>query len=59
MRIGIPFGSGRAWSTAVTIDAGSLRIARYTESCALLTGQLAYEGKRGPRVAHRFERFAR
>jgi predicted dinucleotide-binding enzyme len=39
------------------IDAGSLRIARYTEPFALLMGQLAYEGDRGPAVAYRFEWF--
>jgi predicted dinucleotide-binding enzyme len=39
------------------IDAGPLRIARYTEPFALLVGQLAYEGKGGPELAYRFERF--
>jgi len=39
------------------VDAGPLRIARYTEPFALLVGQLAYEGKSGPEVAYRFERF--
>lgn len=39
------------------VDAGPLRIARYTESFALLVGQLAYEGKGGPELAYRFERF--
>jgi hypothetical protein len=39
------------------VDAGSLWIARYTEPFALLVGQLAYEGKGGPEVAYRFERF--
>jgi 8-hydroxy-5-deazaflavin:NADPH oxidoreductase len=39
------------------IDAGPLRIARYTEPFALLMGQLAYEGDRGPAVAYRFEWF--
>jgi 8-hydroxy-5-deazaflavin:NADPH oxidoreductase len=38
-------------------DAGPLRIARYTEPFALLIGQLAYEGKKGPELAYRFERF--
>ena len=38
------------------VDAGPLRIARYTEPFALLVAQLAYEGKRGPEVAYRFER---
>jgi len=38
-------------------DAGPLRIARYTEPFALLVAQLAYEGKGGPALAYRFERF--
>jgi predicted dinucleotide-binding enzyme len=37
------------------VDAGPLRIARYTEPFALLMGQLAYEGTDGPEVAYRFE----
>ncbi len=37
------------------LDAGPLRIARYTEPFALLVAQLAYEGKRGPQLAYRFE----
>jgi predicted dinucleotide-binding enzyme len=41
------------------IDAGPLRIARYTEPFTLLIAQLAYEGKGGPRLAYRFERFGR
>ena len=39
------------------LDAGPLRIARYTEPFTLLIAQLAYEGKGGPRLAYRFERF--
>jgi hypothetical protein len=39
------------------VDAGPLRIARYTEPFALLVAQLAYEGKGGPDLAYRFERF--
>ena len=39
------------------VDAGRLRIARYTEPFALLVAQLAYEGKGGPELAYRFERF--
>jgi predicted dinucleotide-binding enzyme len=39
------------------VDAGPLRIARYTEPFALLVAQLAYEGDRGPELAYRFERF--
>jgi 8-hydroxy-5-deazaflavin:NADPH oxidoreductase len=41
------------------VDAGPLRIARYTEPFALLVAQLAYEGKGGPELAYRFERFAK
>ncbi|MBI3528482.1 MAG: NADPH-dependent F420 reductase [Betaproteobacteria bacterium] len=39
------------------VDAGPLRIARYTEPFALLVGQLAYEGTSGPELAYRFELF--
>jgi len=39
------------------VDAGPLRIARYTEPFALLVAQLAYEGKGGPELAYRFEQF--
>jgi predicted dinucleotide-binding enzyme len=41
------------------VDAGPLRIARYTEPFALLVAQLAYEGKGGPELAYRFERLER
>src|SRR4029079_12421388 len=34
------------------LDAGPLRIARYTEPFTLLIAQLAYEGKGGPKLAH-------
>jgi predicted dinucleotide-binding enzyme len=37
------------------IDGGPLRIARYTEPFALLVAQLAYEGRRGPQLAYRFD----
>jgi 8-hydroxy-5-deazaflavin:NADPH oxidoreductase len=40
------------------VDAGPLRIARYTEPFALLVAQLAYEGDGGPELAYWFERFA-
>jgi len=40
-------------------DAGPLRMARYTEPFALLVAQLAYEGKGGPELAYRFERFGK
>ncbi len=40
------------------VDAGPLKIARYTEPFALLVAQLAYEGGGGPELAYRFERFA-
>jgi len=39
------------------VDAGPLRIARYTEPFALLVAQLAYEGKGGPELAYRLELF--
>jgi len=39
------------------LDAGPLRIARYTEAFGLLVAQLAYEGKGGPRLAYSFQRF--
>jgi 8-hydroxy-5-deazaflavin:NADPH oxidoreductase len=39
------------------IDAGPLRIARYSEPFSLLVAQLAYEGEGGPELAYRFERF--
>jgi len=37
------------------IDAGPLRTARYTEPFALLMGELAYQGAKGPAMAYRFE----
>lgn len=39
------------------VDAGPLKVARYTEPFALLMAQLAYEGDGGPELAYRFERF--
>ena len=39
------------------IDAGPLRIARYTEPFTLLIARLAYEGDKGPELAYRFEWF--
>jgi len=39
------------------VDAGPLRIARYTEPFTLLIAQLAYERPGGPELAYRFERF--
>ena len=41
------------------VDAGPLRIARYTEPFTLLIAQLAYEGDAGPELAYRFERFGK
>jgi hypothetical protein len=41
------------------VDAGPLRIARYTEPFALLVARLAYEGDAGPELAYRFERFGK
>ncbi len=37
------------------VDAGPLRVARYTEPFALLVARLAYEDARGPALAYRFE----
>jgi 8-hydroxy-5-deazaflavin:NADPH oxidoreductase len=39
------------------VDAGPLRIARYTEPFSLLMAQLAYEGGASPQLAYRFARF--
>src|SRR5213594_1115155 len=39
------------------LDAGPLRIARYTEPFTLLIAHLAYEGDDGPELAYRFERW--
>lgn len=39
------------------VDAGPLRVARFTEPFALLVAQMAYEGQGGPELAYRFERF--
>ena len=39
------------------VDAGPLRIARYSGPFALLVAQLAYEGEGGSELAYRFERF--
>jgi len=41
------------------VDAGALRIARYTEPFALLVAQLAYEGRGGSELAYRFEWFGK
>src|SRR5436190_24213146 len=38
------------------VDAGPLRIARYTEPFTLLIAQLAYEGEGGPEPAYRYDR---
>ena len=39
------------------VDAGPLRMARYSEPFALLIARLAYESGAGPELAYRFERF--
>jgi 8-hydroxy-5-deazaflavin:NADPH oxidoreductase len=39
------------------VDAGPLRVARYTEPFSLLIAQLAYEGGGSPQLAYRFARF--
>jgi hypothetical protein len=41
------------------VDAGPLRMARYTEPFSLLVAQLAYEGHAGPELAYRFEQFGK
>jgi 8-hydroxy-5-deazaflavin:NADPH oxidoreductase len=41
------------------MDAGPLRMARYSEPFALLVAQFAYEGEEGPELAYRFERFGK
>ncbi|PWC38787.1 NAD(P)-binding domain-containing protein [Azospirillum sp. TSO22-1] len=41
------------------VDAGPLRVARYTEPFAMLIAQLAYGGRDGPELAYRFERYGR
>jgi len=41
------------------VDAGPLRISRYTEPFTLLIARLAYEGDRGPELAYRFEWFGK
>jgi 8-hydroxy-5-deazaflavin:NADPH oxidoreductase len=41
------------------VDAGPLRIARYTEPFTLLMAQLAYERDGGPELAYRLERFGK
>ncbi len=37
------------------VDAGPLKIARYSEPFALLIAQLAYEGEGGPELAYSFQ----
>ncbi len=39
------------------MDVGPLRTARYTEPFSLVIARLAYEGRGGPELAYRFERF--
>jgi hypothetical protein len=39
------------------VDVGALRMARYLEPFAMVVAQLAYEGKGGPELVYRFERF--
>lgn len=39
------------------VDAGPLKVARYTEPFTLLVAQLAYESDEGPALAYRFERY--
>jgi len=37
------------------VDAGPLKTARFLEPFTLLIARLAYEGRKGPRLAYRFE----
>jgi 8-hydroxy-5-deazaflavin:NADPH oxidoreductase len=39
------------------VDAGPLRMARYSEPFTMIVAQLAYEGDGGPELAYRFEHF--
>jgi 8-hydroxy-5-deazaflavin:NADPH oxidoreductase len=39
------------------VDVGPLRTARYTEPFSLVIARLAYEGRGGPELAYRVERF--
>ncbi len=39
------------------VDLGKLKMARYTEPFAMMVAQIAYEGKGGPELAYRFEKF--
>jgi predicted dinucleotide-binding enzyme len=41
------------------VDAGPLRMARYTEPFTLVIARLAYETSAGPQLAYRFERFGK
>jgi len=41
------------------VDLGSLSMARYVEPFSLLAAQLAYNGRHGPELAYRFERFSK
>ena len=41
------------------VDAGPLRMARYSEPFTLVIAQLAYGGDRGPELAYRFEWFGK
>jgi 8-hydroxy-5-deazaflavin:NADPH oxidoreductase len=41
------------------VDAGPLRMARGLEPFTLVIAQLAYEGRRGPQLAYRFEWFGK
>jgi predicted dinucleotide-binding enzyme len=37
------------------LDLGDLRMARYTEPMAMIVGELAYNGSKGPEMSYRFE----
>ncbi len=40
------------------LDVGALEMSRHLEPFAMVVAQLAYEGKGGPELVYRFERFA-
>ncbi|MBZ5587560.1 MAG: NAD(P)-binding domain-containing protein [Acidobacteriia bacterium] len=41
------------------VDVGPLRMSRYLEPFAMVVAQIAYEGKGGPELVYRFERYPR
>ena len=39
------------------VDVGALKLARYMEPFVMLIAELAYNGKEGPALAYRIERY--